>query len=79
MTYGKFIDSALEYEHYSSTPEPELTIEFTPEDAAAYQALLQLEGGFRSSFLQGKIKAAQSSAEKKEWVYRPEEIILHTP
>ena len=62
MIYGKFIDSSLEYERYNDNPEPELTIEFTPEDEHAYRALLTVEGGFGSSQLQGKVKA--QTAEK---------------
>ena len=57
MIYGKFIDSSLEYEQQSIPRDQELTIEFTPEDERAYRALLAVEGGFRSSQLQGKIKA----------------------
>ncbi len=79
MIYGKFIDSTLEYERYNDNPEPEFTIEFTPEDEHAYRALLAVEGGFRSSKLQGKVKAATQQTEDEGWVYRPEEIIIHTP
>lgn len=66
--YGKFIDSALEYEQYSDTPEPEREFVFWAEPAseAAYERFIQSEGGFRSSLLQGQIKAAQQAAGQGE-------------
>ena len=59
MIYGKFIDSSLEYERYNDTPEPEREFVFwnEPVSQTAYARFLKSEGGFRSSQLQGKIKA----------------------